>query len=136
MVDVGVNRITERDEIERLFPGDEKRLAQWARRGSTLVGDVDGDGDIDPAWAAILNDLDNNACDASDNTDRDHRVQSTGRNLIRAAYTYAPAVVTAFLAATATKVAVYALLRFLFGVFGYEFALREMPFDVLTPPNE
>jgi len=45
------------------------------------------------------------------------------------AYTYAPSVVTAFLAATATKVAVYALLRFLFGVFGFEFALREMPLD-------
>ncbi len=45
------------------------------------------------------------------------------------AYTYAPSVVTAFLAATATKVAVYALLRFLFGVFGFEFALIEMPLD-------
>ena len=45
------------------------------------------------------------------------------------AYAYAPSAVTAFLAATATKVAVYALLRFLFGVFGFEFALLEMPFD-------
>jgi multicomponent Na+:H+ antiporter subunit D len=45
------------------------------------------------------------------------------------AYTYAPSVVTAFLAATATKVAVYALLRFLFGVFGFEFALIDMPLD-------
>jgi len=34
------------------------------------------------------------------------------------AYAYAPSVVTAFLAATATKVAVYALIRILFTVFG------------------
>jgi multicomponent Na+:H+ antiporter subunit D len=34
------------------------------------------------------------------------------------AYAYAPSVVTAFLAGTATKVAVYVLLRFLFTVFG------------------
>ncbi|NNJ95200.1 MAG: monovalent cation/H+ antiporter subunit D family protein [Halobacteria archaeon] len=45
------------------------------------------------------------------------------------AYAYAPSAVTAFLAATATKVAVYALLRFLFDVFGFEFALRDMPLD-------
>ncbi|MAI11148.1 MAG: cation:proton antiporter [Rhodospirillaceae bacterium TMED167] len=36
------------------------------------------------------------------------------------AYAYAPSVVTAFLAATATKVAVYALLRIYFTVFGVE----------------
>lgn len=40
------------------------------------------------------------------------------------AYTYAPSVVSAFLAATATKVAVYVLLRFLFTVFGVEFSFR------------
>ena len=34
------------------------------------------------------------------------------------AYTYAPSAVAAFLAATATKVAVYVLLRFYFSVFG------------------
>ena len=34
------------------------------------------------------------------------------------AYTYAPSAVTAFLAATATKVSVYVLLRFYFSVFG------------------
>ena len=34
------------------------------------------------------------------------------------AYAYAPSVVTAFLAATATKVAVYALLRIYFSIFG------------------
>ena len=36
------------------------------------------------------------------------------------AYTFAPSVVTIFLAATATKVAVYALLRMIFTVFGGE----------------
>src|SRR5690606_1175350 len=40
------------------------------------------------------------------------------------AYTYAPSVVSAFLAATATKVAVYVLLRFLFTVFGVVFSFR------------
>ncbi|HEY5720429.1 MAG TPA: monovalent cation/H+ antiporter subunit D family protein, partial [Gammaproteobacteria bacterium] len=35
------------------------------------------------------------------------------------AYAYAPSVVTAFLAGTATKVAVYVLLRFIFTVFGF-----------------
>ena len=44
------------------------------------------------------------------------------------AYTYAPSVVTAFLAATATKVAVYALLRIYFTVFGVE-AIEAYPLD-------
>jgi multicomponent Na+:H+ antiporter subunit D len=34
------------------------------------------------------------------------------------AYTYAPSAVTAFLAATATKVSVYVLMRFYYSVFG------------------
>lgn len=38
------------------------------------------------------------------------------------AYTYAPTTVTIFLASTATKVAAYALIRFLFTVFGQEYA--------------
>lgn len=37
------------------------------------------------------------------------------------AYTYAPSAVTSFLAATATKVAIYVLLRFMFSVFQPEF---------------
>ncbi len=37
------------------------------------------------------------------------------------AYTYAPSAVTAFLAATATKVAIYVLMRFMFTVFQPEF---------------
>lgn len=43
------------------------------------------------------------------------------------AYTYAPSVASAFLAATATKVAVYVLLRFVFGIFGVEFSFYTMP---------
>ena len=37
------------------------------------------------------------------------------------AYTFAPSAVTAFLASTATKVAVYAMIRFVFTVFGFTF---------------
>ncbi len=40
------------------------------------------------------------------------------------AYTYAPSAIAAFLAATATKVAVYVLLRFYFSVFGAGADLR------------
>lgn len=43
------------------------------------------------------------------------------------AYTYAPNVVTCFLAATASKVAVYALIRILFGVFTMEFSFDLLP---------
>jgi len=43
------------------------------------------------------------------------------------AYTYSPSVVSAFLAATATKVAIYVLLRIFFSVFGEEFSFGAMP---------
>ncbi|WP_419166428.1 monovalent cation/H+ antiporter subunit D family protein [Candidatus Palauibacter sp.] len=42
------------------------------------------------------------------------------------AYAYAPSVVSAFIAATATKVSVYILLRFMFSVFGIEFSFEEL----------
>ena len=42
------------------------------------------------------------------------------------AYTYAPAIVSAFLAATATKVAYYVLGRFLFSIFGVDLAFGEL----------
>jgi methylenetetrahydrofolate dehydrogenase (NADP+)/methenyltetrahydrofolate cyclohydrolase len=41
VVDVGINRVTDPAEVERLFPGDEARREQVATKGSTLVGDVD-----------------------------------------------------------------------------------------------
>ena len=50
------------------------------------------------------------------------------------AYTYAPSVVTALLAATATKVSVYILLRFVFTVYGTPFAFEAMPLDRILMP--
>ena len=41
VIDVGVNRVSDRVEVERLFPGDEGRLETLERRGAVLVGDVD-----------------------------------------------------------------------------------------------
>ena len=50
------------------------------------------------------------------------------------AYTYAPSSITAFIASTATKVAVYMLLRFFFTVFGPAFSFDVMQLDwVLLP---
>jgi len=43
------------------------------------------------------------------------------------AYAYAPSAVTALLAATATKVSVYVLLRFYFGVFGLRLVTETLP---------
>jgi len=42
------------------------------------------------------------------------------------AYAYAPSAVASFMAATATKVSVYVLLRFVFGVFGVRLALPQL----------
>ena len=47
------------------------------------------------------------------------------------AYAYSPSVVSAFLAATATKVAVYVLIRFLMSLYGVQFSLGQLPFDKL-----
>ncbi len=43
------------------------------------------------------------------------------------AYCYAPSMVSAFLAATATKVAIYVLLRMYFSVFGADYVFAAMP---------
>jgi multicomponent Na+:H+ antiporter subunit D len=45
------------------------------------------------------------------------------------AYAYAPSVVTAFLAATSTKVAIYLLIRFAYGVFSVAIDFRTLPID-------
>lgn len=50
------------------------------------------------------------------------------------AYAYAPSVVSVFLAATATKVALYLLLRFLFSVFNPDFAFLQMGLHYLLLP--
>lgn len=41
VVDVGMNRIDDAALLERLYPGHEKRRANFERRGFSLVGDVD-----------------------------------------------------------------------------------------------
>ena len=40
IIDVGINRITTREEFDRFFAGNAKRLAAFEKRGSTIVGDV------------------------------------------------------------------------------------------------
>jgi methylenetetrahydrofolate dehydrogenase (NADP+)/methenyltetrahydrofolate cyclohydrolase len=40
IVDVGINRIATREEFDRYFAGNAKREAAFAKRGSTIVGDV------------------------------------------------------------------------------------------------
>ncbi len=47
------------------------------------------------------------------------------------AYTYAPSVVSAFLSGTTSKVFIYVLLRFLFMVFGVEYAFETMHLDII-----
>ena len=47
------------------------------------------------------------------------------------AYAYAPSIVTAFFAATATKVAIYLLIRFTFTVFGLSFSFITLPLQEL-----
>jgi methylenetetrahydrofolate dehydrogenase (NADP+)/methenyltetrahydrofolate cyclohydrolase len=40
VIDVGMNKVTDRAEFERLFAGNAKREETFRARGSTLVGDV------------------------------------------------------------------------------------------------
>lgn len=40
IIDVGINRITTREDFDRFFAGNEKREATFLKRGSTIVGDV------------------------------------------------------------------------------------------------
>jgi methylenetetrahydrofolate dehydrogenase (NADP+) / methenyltetrahydrofolate cyclohydrolase len=40
IIDVGINRITDREEFDRYFAGNAKREAAFEKRGSTIVGDV------------------------------------------------------------------------------------------------
>jgi len=40
VIDVGVNKISDRAEFEKFFAGDAKREQSFASKGSTLVGDV------------------------------------------------------------------------------------------------
>ncbi|UTW44219.1 monovalent cation/H+ antiporter subunit D family protein [bacterium SCSIO 12696] len=47
------------------------------------------------------------------------------------AYTHAPSAVTAFLSSTATKVAVYVMIRFIFTIFGIDHVFEEMGMDII-----
>ncbi len=47
------------------------------------------------------------------------------------AYAYAPSIVTAFFAATATKVAIYLLIRFTYSIFGLSFSFTALPLQIL-----
>lgn len=40
LIDVGINRITKREEFDRYFAGNAKREATFLKRGSTIVGDI------------------------------------------------------------------------------------------------
>jgi methylenetetrahydrofolate dehydrogenase (NADP+)/methenyltetrahydrofolate cyclohydrolase len=40
IIDVGINRLTTREEFELFFAGDAKREVAFLKRGSTIVGDV------------------------------------------------------------------------------------------------
>lgn len=41
VVDVGMHRVTDRQAVERLYPGNEKKIAAFEKRGAVLAGDVD-----------------------------------------------------------------------------------------------
>ena len=41
VIDVGINRLSSRTEVERIFRGDPGRLAAFDKRGQVIVGDAD-----------------------------------------------------------------------------------------------
>jgi methylenetetrahydrofolate dehydrogenase (NADP+)/methenyltetrahydrofolate cyclohydrolase len=41
VVDVGMHRVTDRETVEQLYPGNEKKFAAFEKRGAVLAGDVD-----------------------------------------------------------------------------------------------
>ena len=47
------------------------------------------------------------------------------------AYAHAPSIVTAFFAATSTKVAAYLLIRFTFSIFGVSFSFTTLPMEMV-----
>ncbi len=40
LIDVGINRIADPQEVEKFFPNDADRAATFAKRGSVVVGDI------------------------------------------------------------------------------------------------
>jgi methylenetetrahydrofolate dehydrogenase (NADP+) / methenyltetrahydrofolate cyclohydrolase len=54
VLDVGINRVTDRAEFQRLFAGNKKREETFAAKGSTLVGDVHPEvAEIAGAWTPV-----------------------------------------------------------------------------------
>ncbi|MEM1179054.1 MAG: bifunctional methylenetetrahydrofolate dehydrogenase/methenyltetrahydrofolate cyclohydrolase FolD [Acidobacteriota bacterium] len=51
VIDVGMNRVDDVAQLERLYPGDEKRRRRYDKRGYLLTGDVDFHGVYDRASA-------------------------------------------------------------------------------------
>ena len=43
VIDVGINRLDSKAAVEKMFPGDQARLAAFEKRGAMLVGDVHPD---------------------------------------------------------------------------------------------
>jgi len=41
VVDVGMHRVTDLETVQRLYPGNQKKLAAFEKRGAVLAGDVD-----------------------------------------------------------------------------------------------
>jgi methylenetetrahydrofolate dehydrogenase (NADP+)/methenyltetrahydrofolate cyclohydrolase len=41
VVDVGMHRVTDRETVEHLWPGNDQKMAAFERRGAVLAGDVD-----------------------------------------------------------------------------------------------
>jgi len=41
VVDVGMHRVSDIETVTRLFPGNEKKLSAFSKRGAVLAGDVD-----------------------------------------------------------------------------------------------
>jgi methylenetetrahydrofolate dehydrogenase (NADP+)/methenyltetrahydrofolate cyclohydrolase len=40
VIDVGINRVMDREKVREYFGDDRKRMEEYERKGSTLVGDV------------------------------------------------------------------------------------------------
>jgi methylenetetrahydrofolate dehydrogenase (NADP+)/methenyltetrahydrofolate cyclohydrolase len=41
VIDVGISQLTRREDVERYFPGNAKKIQEVETKGSTLIGDVD-----------------------------------------------------------------------------------------------
>ena len=51
VIDVGINRLTKRDDVVRVFRDSREKLATFETKGSVLVGDVDPIAMAERSWA-------------------------------------------------------------------------------------